>query len=148
MPRPEEPVLPARPGHVRHRHPDRRGHPEALAKEDIQDASDSLYDEDSLGTSFYGGVTSHTVEKSASVTVAGRTGYLVRWKVKTGSGPGGYVQSLAFPSTIGAESLIVVRFAFDAGPKGPPLGGMDTITKGIRAIGDSTGGVGSSIGPS
>ncbi|MFD3918300.1 DUF2510 domain-containing protein [Streptomyces sp. NPDC058595] len=122
--------------------------PEALAKEDIQDASDALYDEDSIGNSFYGGVTSHTVVRSGEVTVAGRTGYLVRWKVETGSGPGGYVQSLAFPSTIGAESLIVVRFAFDAGPKGPPLAGMDTITKGIRAIGDTTGGVGSSIGPS
>lgn len=122
--------------------------PEALAKEDIQDASDALYDEDSIGEAFYGGVTSHTVVKSGAVTVAGRTGYLVRWKVETGSGPGGYVQSLAFPSTIGAESLIVVRFAFDAGPKGPPLSGMDTITKGIRAIGDTTGGVGSSIGPS
>ncbi|MFD6990150.1 DUF2510 domain-containing protein [Streptomyces sp. NPDC059943] len=122
--------------------------PEALAKEDIQDASDALYDEDSIGNSYYGGVTSHTVVKSGAVTVAGRTGYVVRWKVKTGSGPGGYVQSLAFPSTIGAESLIVVRFAFDAGPKGPPLSGMDTITKGIRAIGDTTGGVGSSIGPS
>lgn len=122
--------------------------PEALAKEDIQDASDALYDEDSIGNAVYGGVTSHSVVKSGAATVAGRTGYLVRWKVKTGSGPGGYVQSLAFPSTIGAESLIVVRFAFDAGPKGPPLSGMDTITKGIRAIGDTTGGVGSSVGPS
>lgn len=122
--------------------------PEALAKEDIQDASDALYDEDSIGTAVYGGVTSHTEVKSAPVTVAGRTGYLVRWQVKTAKGPGGYVQSLAFPSTIGAESLIVVRFAFDAGPKGPPLASMDTITQGIRRIGDATGGVGSSIGPS
>lgn len=122
--------------------------PEALAKEDIRNASDALYDEDSIGNSYYGGVTSHTVVRSGAVTVAGRTGYLVRWKVETGSGPGGHVQSLAFPSTIGAESLIVVRFAFDAGPEGPPLSGMDTITKGIRAIGDTTGGVGSSIGPS
>lgn len=122
--------------------------PEALAKEDIQDASDTLYDEDSLGTAYYGGVTSHTVVRSGAVTVAGRTGYAVRWKVKTGSGPGGYVQSLAFPSTIGVGSPVVVRFAFDAGPKGPPLSGMDTITEGIRPIGDTTGGVGASIGPS
>lgn len=123
--------------------------PEALAKEDIQDASDALYDEDSIGTNPYGGVTSHTVVKSGAVTVAGRTGYLVRWQVKTGKGPGGYVQSLAFPSTIGAESLITVRFGFDAGPEGPPLSGMDTITQGIRRIGDTAGGgVGSSIGTS
>ncbi|MET9555940.1 DUF2510 domain-containing protein [Streptomyces sp. NPDC006645] len=122
---------------------------QALAEEDIQDASDALYDEDSLGTTLYGGVTSHTVVRSGAVTVAGRTGYLVRWKVRTAKGPGGYVQSLAFPSTIGAESLITVRFGFDAGPDGPPLSGMDTITQGIRRIGGTTGGgVGSSIGPS
>ncbi|MFI6082187.1 DUF2510 domain-containing protein [Streptomyces sp. NPDC051217] len=122
--------------------------PEALAKEDIQEASDALYDEDSIGNPLYGNVTSHTVVKSEAVSVTGRTGYLVRWKVTTGKGPGGYVQSLAFPSAIGAGSLVIVRFAFDAGPEGPPLGGMDTITKGIRTIGDSTGGVGSSIAPS
>ncbi|MFD3520806.1 DUF2510 domain-containing protein [Streptomyces sp. NPDC058653] len=122
--------------------------PEALAKEDIQDASDALYDEDSIGNAPYGNVTSHTVVKSEAVSVTGRPGYLVRWKVTTGKGAGGYVQSLAFPSAIGAGSLVIVRFAFDAGPKAPPVGGMDTITKGIRTIGDGTGGVGSSIGPS
>ncbi|WP_189110376.1 DUF2510 domain-containing protein [Streptomyces camponoticapitis] len=122
--------------------------PEALAKEDIQEASDALYDEDTIGTPLYGNVTSHTVVKSEAVSVTGRDGYLVRWRVTTGKGPGGYVQSLAFPSAIGAGSLVIVRFAFDAGPKGPAVSGMDTITKGIRTIGDSTGGVGSSIGPS
>ncbi|MFD3485380.1 DUF2510 domain-containing protein [Streptomyces sp. NPDC058665] len=122
--------------------------PEALAKEDIQDASDALYDEDTIGNTPYGNVTSHTVVRSEAVSVTGRTGYLVRWKVTTGKGQGGYVQSLAFPSAIGAGSLVVVRFAFDAGPEGPPVSGMDTITKGIRTIGDSTGGVGSSIEPS
>ena len=78
--------------------------------------------------------------------VAGRTGHLVRWRVTTGAGPGGYVQSLVFPSAVGSESLIIVRFAFDAGPDGPPVDGMDTITKGIRQIEDGSGGVGSSVG--
>ncbi|WP_405782243.1 DUF2510 domain-containing protein [Streptomyces sp. NBC_00859] len=121
---------------------------EAVAKADIKDAADTSYDKDIVGNLNYDGITSHTRLKSESVTVAGRTGYLVRWRVKTGAGPGGYVQSVAFPSSVGSESMVVVRLAFDAGPDGPPLGGMDTITGGIRPIGDATnGGVGSSIGP-
>ncbi|WP_405749871.1 DUF2510 domain-containing protein [Streptomyces sp. NBC_01020] len=120
---------------------------EAVAKADIKDAADSSYDRDLVGDLNYDGITSHTRLKSQSVVVAGRTGYLVRWRVRTGAGPGGYVQTVAFPSSLGSESMVVVRFAFDAGPDGPPLGGMDTITSGIRPIGDATsGGVGSRIG--
>ncbi|MFJ9033537.1 DUF2510 domain-containing protein [Streptomyces sp. NPDC102274] len=120
---------------------------EALAKRDISRAADATYEETSVGERHYGGITSHKVLASESAVVAGRTGYLVRWQVTTGAGPGGYVQSLAFPSTTGTESLIVVRFAFDKGAQGPPLALMDTITGGIRPIGDASGGVGSSIGP-
>ncbi|MFD5113965.1 DUF2510 domain-containing protein [Streptomyces sp. NPDC058391] len=120
---------------------------EALAKEDISLAADAAYEEDSVGNNLYGGIESHKELRSEPAVVAGRTGYLVRWQVTTGVGPGGYVQSLVFPSTIGTESLVIVRFAFDAGPAGPPVGGMDKITKGIRPIGDVSGGVGSSIGP-
>ncbi|WP_328316553.1 DUF2510 domain-containing protein [Streptomyces sp. NBC_00388] len=120
---------------------------EAVARADIKDAADSSYDRDPAGNLDYDGITSHTVLRSRSVVVAGRTGYLVRWRVRTGAGPGGYVQTVAFPSSVGSESMVVVRFAFDAGPGGPAPGGMDTITKGIRPIGDATsGGVGSSIG--
>ncbi|WP_328324890.1 MULTISPECIES: DUF2510 domain-containing protein [unclassified Streptomyces] len=120
---------------------------EAVAKADIKDAADSSYDRDLVGDLNYDGITSHTRLESRSVTVAGRTGYLVRWRVRTGAGPGGYVQTVAFPSPLGSESMVVVRLAFDAGPDGPPLGGMDTITSGIRPVGDATsGGVGSSIG--
>ncbi len=81
--------------------------------------------------------------------MAGRTGYQVRWRVVTAKGPGGYVQSLVFPSAVGSESPVVVRYAFDAGPDGPPLSLMDTLTKGIRPAGDSGtgGGVGSSLAP-
>ncbi|MGW7563425.1 DUF2510 domain-containing protein [Streptomyces sp. NPDC054757] len=120
---------------------------EAVAKADIEDAADSAYDRDLVGDLNYDGITSHTRLKSRSVTVAGRTGYLVLWRVRTGAGPGGYVQTVAFPSPVGSESMVVVRFAFDAGSAGPPLGLMDTVTRGIRPIGDATGGgVGSSIG--
>ncbi|MFF0743641.1 DUF2510 domain-containing protein [Streptomyces sp. NPDC004111] len=105
---------------------------EAAAKADIKIAADVAYHKDSLDRQKYGGIKSHQEIKSEQVTVAGKQGYLVRWKVVTGKGPGGYVQSLAFPSSLGPGSIVLVRFAFDAGPGGPPLDGMDKITQGIR----------------
>ncbi|MFF7896613.1 DUF2510 domain-containing protein [Streptomyces sp. NPDC007907] len=123
--------------------------PEVLARADISEAADEAYDRDRLGRELHGGLTSHQVVKSGPVAVAGRAGYLVRWRVKTAKGPGGYVQSLVFPSSVGTESPVLVRYVFDAGEDGPPLADMDRITKGIRPFGDADtgGGVGSSIGP-
>ncbi|WP_329397310.1 DUF2510 domain-containing protein [Streptomyces melanogenes] len=121
---------------------------EALAKHDIADAADAAFEEDAVGRQRYGGIVSHREVKSGAVVVAGRTGYLVRWSVKTGAGPGGHVQSLAFPSSIGSESMIVIRFAFDAGKGAPPLAVLDRITSGIRVLGgQENGGVGSSVAP-
>ncbi|MET8245241.1 DUF2510 domain-containing protein [Streptomyces sp. NPDC005202] len=124
--------------------------PEALAKSDIADAADGAYDRNEVDQRPYGGITSQQAVKSGQVEVAGRAGYFVRWRVRTAKGPGGYVQSLAFPSSVGTEAPVIVRFVFDAGPDGPPLADMDKITKGIRPVGDAgtSGGVGSSIGPS
>ncbi|MEV0637256.1 DUF2510 domain-containing protein [Streptomyces sp. NPDC050619] len=123
--------------------------PEALAKADIPEAADAAYDRDALDQRPYGGIESHRTVRSGPVAVAGRAGYLVRWQVTTAKGPGGYVQSLVFPSSVGSESPVLVRYFFDAGADGPPLADMDRITKGIRAVGDTDpgGGVGSSIGP-
>ncbi|ORT59966.1 DUF2510 domain-containing protein [Streptomyces sp. CB03238] len=122
--------------------------PEAIAKEDIAKAADRAFEADSLGVRPHGGIRSHKVLAERPAVVAGRTGYLVRWQVTTNQGPGGYVQSLAFPSSLGSESPVIVRFVFSAGPGAPPPATMDEITKGIRPIGSSTGGgVGSSIGP-
>ncbi|EPJ41673.1 hypothetical protein STAFG_1263 [Streptomyces afghaniensis 772] len=123
--------------------------PEALAKADIKNAADEAYDRDTLGRELYGGIESHQQVESGPVAVAGRAGYLVRWRVRTAKGPGGYVQSLVFPSSVGTESPVLVRYVFDAGEDGPPLADMDRITKGIRPFGDADtgGGVGSSIGP-
>lgn len=123
--------------------------PQALAEADIVTAADRAYEEDTLGQRLHGGIRSHKVLKTQELTVAGRTGYLVRWQVTTGKGPGGYVQSLAFPSSVGTETPVIVRFAFDADEADLPLSLMDTITKGIRPLGDSetSGGVGASIGP-
>jgi hypothetical protein len=123
--------------------------PKALAQHDIKSAADSAYDRDVLDNRPYRGITSHEVVKSGSVAVGGRAGYFVRWRVRTGVGPGGYVESLAFPASTGSQSLVMVRFAFDAGADGPSLSDMDRITKGIRPVDDAAtgGGVGSSIGP-
>ncbi|MFJ3211629.1 DUF2510 domain-containing protein [Streptomyces flaveolus] len=124
--------------------------PKALAEQDIEDAADDAYDRDTVGGKPFGGVESHEVVGSGPVAVAGRAGYYVRWRVTTAKGPGGYVQSLVFPSTVGTESPILVRYVFDAGEDGPPLADMDRIADGIRPVGDAAtgGGVGSSIGPS
>ncbi|WP_228975545.1 DUF2510 domain-containing protein [Streptomyces sp. DH12] len=120
----------------------------AMAEQDVVDAAEQLYGDDGLGNQHYGGVTGHTVVAARQAVVAGRTGYLVRWRVTTGKGPGGHVQSLVFPSPNGVEQPVAVRFAFDAGPDGPPLALMDRITRGIRPTGSATGGgVGSSLAP-
>ncbi|MFV0136994.1 DUF2510 domain-containing protein [Streptomyces sp. HMX87] len=123
--------------------------PKVLAEQDIEDAAEDAYDRDLLDSKPFGGMESHEVVKSGPVAVAGRAGYFVRWRVKTAKGPGGYVQSLVFPSSVGTGSPIVVRYVFDAGEDGPPLSDMDEITKGIRPVGDADtgGGVGNSLGP-
>lgn len=121
--------------------------PEKLATQDVGIAADWAYDNDKVGNRIHGGIKSHQLVASKAVTVAGRTGHVVRWRVKTGAGPGGYVQSLVFPSAVGSESLVVVRFAFDASPGSPPLTDMDRIISGIRPAGDVSGGVGSTISP-
>ncbi|MFM9595558.1 DUF2510 domain-containing protein [Streptomyces scabiei] len=134
--------------------------PKVLAENDIEDAADDAYDRDALDRRPYDGITGHEVVGSGSVAVAGRAGYYVRWRVTTGAGPGGYVQSLVFPSSSGSEAPVLVRFTLDAGDDGPPLDDIDEIVEGIRAVGAADkdtdegtdsgtgGGVGSSLGPS
>ncbi|MCX5413744.1 DUF2510 domain-containing protein [Streptomyces sp. NBC_00059] len=119
-----------------------------LAEQDIEKAADLAYGENLTGDLVHGGIRSHRTLASKPVTVAGRTGHLVRWRVTTGKGPGGYVQSLVFPSAVGSETPVIVRFAFDADQDALPLTLMDTLTEGIRPVGDATGGgVGSTVAP-
>ncbi|WP_432191856.1 DUF2510 domain-containing protein [Streptomyces sp. bgisy027] len=110
--------------------------PEAIAKADIEKAADAAYDRDLIGRRPFGGIESHEVTASGPVTVAGRAGWFVRWRVTTAEGPGGYVQSLAFPSGVGTGSPVIVRYVFDAGDDGPPPADMDRLTKGIRSTAD------------
>ncbi|MEU9333560.1 DUF2510 domain-containing protein [Streptomyces sp. NPDC048290] len=109
--------------------------PEALARADIGAAADAAYDRDELDRRPYGGIESHTEIAAGPVTVAGRAGYYVRWRVRTALGPGGYVQSLAFPSSTGTRAPVLVRYVVDAGADAPPLGDLDRITEGIRPLG-------------
>ncbi|MGW0957987.1 hypothetical protein ACWD4K_02855 [Streptomyces gelaticus] len=118
--------------------------PEELARQDITTAADSAYEKNTVGDRTHGGITSHKQLDSGAVSVAGRAGYQVSWRVNTARGP-----AVTCSRCIGSEAVITVRYAFDAGPDGPPLSLMDTVTKGIRPIGDSatSGGAGSSIAP-
>lgn len=106
---------------------------EAAAKEDIAPNAANSY-----STDIYGATTSHQQVLSKAVTVAGQQGYLVRWKIATKSGTGGYVQSLVFPSPSDSKKLVVVRFGFDIGGQSPSVDLMDQITQGIKA--DTSGG--------
>ncbi|WP_327357359.1 DUF2510 domain-containing protein [Streptomyces sp. NBC_01304] len=103
-----------------------------VAETDISKAAGEAFDRDYIGRRPFNGMKSHKQVDAGPVKVAGTSGYFVRWQVKTADGPGGYAQSLAFPSPQGS-TMVVVRFAFDAGPDGPPLDKMDEITAGIKA---------------
>ncbi|MGW7263950.1 DUF2510 domain-containing protein [Streptomyces sp. NPDC054842] len=109
--------------------------PEAAAKEDI-----SKNAEESYGGASYGKITSHEELASEAVTVAGRKGYLVRWKVVTSKGDDGYVQSLAFPAPANSEQLVVVRFGVDVSTKAAVI---DEMTEGIKQA--ATGGSGEKV---
>ncbi|BBC37880.1 hypothetical protein SGFS_091740 [Streptomyces graminofaciens] len=125
--------------------------PKVLAEADIEDAANAAYGPGKWDDQRpYGDITGHKVVGSGAVAVAGRAGYFVRWRVTTDEGPGGYVQSLVFPSSSGSGAPVLVRFALDARDEAPPVDDIDEIVKGIRPVDDggTDGGVGSSIGPS
>ncbi|NED10103.1 DUF2510 domain-containing protein [Streptomyces sp. SID9124] len=108
----------------------------ATAEKDIEANAEASY-----GEKIYGGITSHEELKSEAVTVAGQQGYRVRWKVVTKNGDDGYVESLAFPSPLAKDMLVVVRSGFDINAKAPALSVLDDMTKGIKAAsGGGSGG--------
>ncbi|WP_326574597.1 DUF2510 domain-containing protein [Streptomyces sp. NBC_00481] len=113
---------------------------EAAAKEDISQAAEAAY-----GSEGYGKITSHEELASKAVTVAGEKGYYVRWKVVTGKGDDGYVESLAFPSPADSSRLVVVRFGIDVSDEAPKQSVIDDITKGIKEASISGGGSGQDV---
>lgn len=106
----------------------------AVAEADIEDTADLAYDRDRLGERPFDGLTAHHQVAARAVRVAGQDGYLVRWRVSTHTGPGGFVQSLAFPAPTGAHAFVLVRFVLDTGPGAPPTSLMDSVTQGIAPL--------------
>ncbi|MFG2692029.1 DUF2510 domain-containing protein [Kitasatospora sp. NPDC048407] len=93
------------------------------AQQDIEAAAKESYPD----------ITGHKELKSEAVTVAGRSGYLVRWQVDVSKGNGGYVETVVFPTADG-KALTGVRMGFDIADKAPGLDQMDSIVKGIAAF--------------
>lgn len=117
--------------------------PEAAAKADIEKNA-----EESYGGKIYGGkLVSHKQLASKSVTVAGKKGYLVRWKAVNRKGPDGYVQSLAFKSPADDMTMVIVRFGIDDHDDAPSVSYMDRITKDIKEArgGGGAGGDGQQV---
>ncbi|MGH4028667.1 DUF2510 domain-containing protein [Actinomycetota bacterium Odt1-20B] len=95
---------------------------------------------DAFGGKTYGKITSHKELESKAVTVAGQKGYLVRWKVVTQKSDDGYVQSLAFPSPVDKDRIVIVRFGLDINDEAPKQSVLDEITQGIKKAPDGAGG--------
>ncbi|SEM34492.1 DUF2510 domain-containing protein [Streptacidiphilus jiangxiensis] len=88
----------------------------------------------------YGDVTGHQVLQEKAVTVAGRSGYLVRWQVDAKVGNNGTVETVVFPDKAG-DKLIALRLGFDIADKAPSLSVMDQIVSGVADFsGATTGG--------
>lgn len=108
----------------------------AAAKADITAAANESYP-NSKG---------HTELKSQAVTVDGRSGYLVRWKVSASQGNDGYVETVVFPSST-SGTLISLHLGFDIAAKAPDVSVMDTIVSGVTDFtGSITGGGGAATG--
>jgi hypothetical protein len=96
----------------------------------------------------YGDISGHQQLKAQAVTVAGRSGYLIQWKVDAKVGNSGTVETVVFPSSDN-KTLIALHMGFDTAAKAPDLSVMDTIVSGIKDVdaasltGGGSGGTGS-----
>ncbi|MFG3256559.1 DUF2510 domain-containing protein [Streptomyces sp. NPDC048172] len=80
----------------------------------------------------YGGITGHQVIKKGKVTVAGKDGYRVRWKIDNKRQQDAYVESVAFKHPDGSGRTLLVRTSFDVHEEAPRPGEMDTLVDGVR----------------
>ncbi|QMU76344.1 DUF2510 domain-containing protein [Streptacidiphilus sp. PB12-B1b] len=92
----------------------------------------------------YGTITGHKQLEAKAVTVAGRSGYLIRWQVDAKVGNNGTVEDVVFPNSANTK-LIAVHLGFDIASKAPAVSVMDSIISGIQdysggAAGGGTGG--------
>ncbi|GAA2102389.1 DUF2510 domain-containing protein [Streptomyces albiaxialis] len=97
------------------------------AEADIGMHARSAYSRDS-----YGGITSRQVIKKGKVTVAGKDGYRVRWKIENKRKPDAYVESVAFKHPDGTGRTLLVRTSLDIHEDAPGPREMDTLVDGVR----------------
>jgi hypothetical protein len=105
-----------------------------LAQAEIGEVAKSTYGANSSGRKDYGGITGHHRTAAGPVTVAGRTGYFIRWKVSTGKGPDAVVEAVVFPSPRVQGRYLLLGFGFDDTSSGPSVTDMQWITDGIEGL--------------
>ncbi|MEV6974750.1 DUF2510 domain-containing protein [Kitasatospora sp. NPDC093806] len=86
-------------------------------------------------------ITSHTDAGSSSTTVAGISGYAVRWHITTGDGSKGYILMVAVPAKGGGYVAFEGGVDDAAGAPDPTV--LDQILKGIKQDNSSGSGTGS-----
>ncbi|MCI0383932.1 DUF2510 domain-containing protein [Streptomyces sp. CNQ085] len=101
--------------------------PRATAEADIVRHAEEAYD-----ARGYGGIEEHEAVSSAEVTVAGRKGHRVRWRITNELEPDAYVESVAFPAPDGSGRMLLMRLGFDIHADAPGPGEMDRIVAGVR----------------
>ncbi|MEU1599706.1 DUF2510 domain-containing protein [Streptomyces sp. NPDC005708] len=107
---------------------------EELAQAEIGEVARSTYGTNMSGLQDYGGITRHRQTAAGAVTVAGRKGSFVRWKVSTGKGPGAVVEAVVFPSPWVQGRYLLLGFGFDDNSRGPSVTDMQWITDGIERL--------------
>lgn len=81
----------------------------------------------------FGDLTDHEELKSGPVTVAGATGFAVRWYVTPETGSKGYVLVVAVPDTKGS-GFVLLHGGVDDDPEAPEPAVLDQMVVGIRSV--------------
>ncbi|MED7826995.1 DUF2510 domain-containing protein [Streptomyces chiangmaiensis] len=105
-----------------------------LAQAEIGEVAQSTYGTNTSGVKDYGGITGHRRTAEGAVTVAGRKGYFIRWKVSTGKGARAVVEAVVFLSPRVQGRYLLLGFGFDDNSKGPSVTDMQWITDGIERL--------------
>lgn len=85
----------------------------------------------------YGNLSSHTVAGQGAISVAGRSGYQITWKVVPDySGPGGTVEAIALPVPGQSGYFTLIDIGVDNSAQAPSLSTVDSQI--IGAISDSS----------
>ncbi|MFF2039164.1 DUF2510 domain-containing protein [Kitasatospora sp. NPDC058170] len=113
----------------------------SVEKDTIQGATAKAAAEAAMPTyaaAIFTGITSHTDAGSSTTTVAGVSGYAVRWHIKTSDGTQGYILMVAVPAKGGG--FVAFEGGVDDDPQAPDATVLDQIIKGIKQ--DSSSGSG------